>query len=423
MPLWGHTGNNPSDAYDPVHHSNTSFLSQESNASSTWAQEDPLQALPIREDRNVVPPEKGNRESDRQKHHAKISSEFSRLNLPTVARFRSKQRQAVNNMEWTERSAYTSHQTYLGADPTIVERQKAIRARENTEGTNNVFDLQTYETFRMSQDDTIRRTNKGDMQLCRAPLISTVCGLHPQSAVILKQTYPERIAEMLKMFPSADTHKKLDLKKFQIAGLKQALLHYAHSFSLSYNVYQTLIMEEHFSKMEGGPLYAQLMGNLLKMDLQTLESVGKLLGKIPDQQLVGKKYLDLHPGATVKDWLSKESSSNDILPRKPLPHPQVFEKAWKNQLRQLGFSFKGNPNNFSPDQKKNKGGPKRKRKGNDPKRKKPRGNKPKGPPFWKRGPWDCKNCKIRHPKGHYCKKGIQAGKPTESYAANRQADS
>ena len=379
-------------------------------ATASWLSQDAIASLSLPEDQAqiITKPDVANRESDRTKQNAAIKEQFSSLNIPLKSKFLQETRTREVSMTWQERTAYAHHCKILGGPPTVVERQKQIRARESAT-KETFFDMQSYEAYRLTPQDTIRKTSNGHFQLCRSPLSSLITGLNQKTKDIVQQTFPERIGAMVKGLSLADTHKKLEMEKWRIASLKQFVHFHLHSTSLHFNLYQGLLRQGAFTKMGAiGSLFAQSMGLLVLEDIKTNEAIIKCLSKENTHQLDGKRYLDLHPGSASKDWYSKEQQDARALHKIPMPHPQCNYNDWLAELKKLGY---GKNKTKSPAVKGLKrplaDGP-----NPNPKKKKKTGTA-NAAPFWKRHAWNCKACKTKHPKGHFCQAGIDAGKPNK----------
>ena len=391
---------------------------------SLWLSQDPLGSLSLPEDeaKIITKADTQNRETERSKQNEEIKKEFDSLHMPLRAAFLKESLNRELSMSWQERSAYTHQCNLLGAQPTVVQRQRLIRDRESA-AREHVFDMQNYEAFRLTPQDTVRKTANGQPQLCRSPLASLVTGLNSKTKEIVSQTYPERIGAMVKGITLAETHKKLNVPKWRVAALKQFAHFQFHSTAIQYNLYQGLLRTGAFSKMgQIGALFAQSMGLLLVENIKQNEALIKCFDKEEYQNLIGKRYLDLHPGSAPKDWYLKEQSEARALPKVPLPHPQCNYAEWMSELKKLGFGGKPKQQKTTATSEQGKGtkrpnptpptNPTKKNKKQKKKKSK------KGTPFWKRRAWVCSVCETLHPKGHYCKAGIEAGPPKATPKAN-----
>ena len=415
-------GGNPAESQQQSLGQNLAGQSQGTDGNDPWVLQDPLSVINLGSDEKLLKKsDASNRESEREKAQKQLKSKFQSLKIPTIAENRANQEKLLREMPWQERQAFTSQKKFVGIDPTQLARQKAIREREKST-LPVLFDAQLFEAYRFKQNDTVVKNKDGTPQLKRAPLASVVCGLHEHTKIVLEQTFPERVNNCAKAFPLNESHKKLKLKDFQIAALKQHAHFFSNQSALLYNVVQTMIREGRFEQMnESGSLYAQVLSNLLVSGFHQHEALKNVLSNFPTVQLSGKKYLDLHPGSASKNWFTKEDRNDDLLERMPLPHPQAQSSDYLKEMKKLGFSFEikapkkgtGKTNQQANNSNQNSNKNKRKRTGNNnPKSKKKK--KGKAPlPFWKKKDWKCAVCKVTHPKGHMCKEGIAAGYPKD----------
>ena len=260
-------------------------------SSDPWVTESALQNIKISEDSVVAKSDTSNRETEREKAESQLKEQVSKLNLPTVSDFRKANEKRLREMSWQERQAFNSQKNMMGLDPSQIALQRAIRNREKA-NQPVLFDSQLFESFRFKPDESVRKNKDGTPQLKRAPLVSYICGLHNQSKIILEQTYPERVASVVKAFPLNETHKKLELQKFQTAAHKSVANFFANHSALQYNVIQSMIREKRFESMGAtGPIYAQLLGNLNLAGFFALEALKMTMSPIPVVQLKGKKFL------------------------------------------------------------------------------------------------------------------------------------